>query len=102
MYLSIIGMKVIFGRIKVKMFFLKRTGFIAALEFFFEYIFPRCVDNKSFKKEYLISLFDFSDVALITNKEIKGSDGKSARKMIMDNLKEGLRAETPKENEYEY
>ena len=82
--------------------FFKAAGFIAALEFFFEYIFPRCVDNKSFKKEYLISLFDFSDVALITNKEIKGSDGKSARKMIMDNLKEGLRAETPKENEYEY
>lgn len=47
--------------------FFKAAGFIAALEFFFEYIFPRCVDNKSFKKEYLISLFDFSDVALITN-----------------------------------
>ncbi len=82
--------------------FLKAAGFVAALEFFFEYVFPKCVENKSFKKEYITSLFDFSEVTLITNKEIKGSDGKSARKMIVDNLKEGLRSEAPKENEYEY
>ena len=50
----------------------------------------------------MISLFDFSDVTLITSSEIKGSDGKSARKMIIDNLKEGLKTEAPEENEYEY
>lgn len=82
--------------------FLKAAGFVAALEFFFEYVFAKCVEKKSFKLEYLISLFDFSEVTLITNSEIKGSDGKTARKMIMDNLKEGLRTEAPKENEYEY
>ena len=82
--------------------FLKAAGFIAALEFFFEYVFPKCVEKKSFKLDYLISLFDFSEVTLITNGEIKGSDGKTARKMIMDNLKEGLKTEAPEENEYEY
>lgn len=82
--------------------FFKAAGFIAALEFFFEYIFPKCVEKKSFKLEYLISLFDFSEVTLITNTDIKGTDGKSARKMIIDNLKEGLRTEAPEESEYEY
>jgi len=82
--------------------FLKAAGFIAALEFFFEYVFPKSVEKKSFKLDYLISLFDFSEVTLITNGEIKGSDGKTARKMIMDNLKEGLKTEAPEENEYEY
>ena len=82
--------------------FFKAAGFIAALEFFFEYIFPKCIEQKSFKLDYLILLFDFSDVTLITSSEIKGSDGKSARKMIIDNLKEGLKTEAPEENEYEY
>ena len=82
--------------------FFKAAGFIAALEFFFEYIFPKCVEKKSFKLDYLISLFDFAEVTLITNTEIKGTDGKSARKMIIDNLKEGLKTEAPEENEYEY
>lgn len=82
--------------------FFKAAGFIAALEFFFEYIFPKCVEKKSFKLGYLISLFDFAEVTLITNTEIKGTDGKSARKMIIDNLKEGLKTEAPEENEYEY
>ena len=82
--------------------FLKAAGFVAALEFFFEYVFPRCVEKKSFKLDYLISLFDFSEVDLITNGEVKGADGKSARKMIVDNLKEGLKTEAPEENEYEY
>ena len=82
--------------------FFKASGFIAAIEFFFEYIFPKCVEKKSFKLEYLISLFDFAETTLITNNDIKGSDGKSARKMIIDNLKEGLITEAPQEDEYEY
>lgn len=82
--------------------FFKAAGFVAALEFFFEYIFSKCVEKKSFKMDYLISLFDFSEVSLITNSEIKGTDGKSARKMIMDNLKDGLKTEAPRESDYEY
>ncbi len=82
--------------------FFKASGFIAALEFFFEYVFPKCVEKKSFKLDYLISLFDFEETTLITSNDIKGSDGKTARKIIMDNLKQGLKTETPQENEYEY
>ena len=82
--------------------FFKAAGFIAALEFFFEYVFIKCVEKKSFKLDYLISLFDFSESELITSNEIKGTDGKSARNMIINNLKEGLKADAPEEGEYKY
>ncbi len=82
--------------------FFKAAGFTAAMEFFFEYVFAKCVDKRSFKLDYLISLFDFSDVDLITINEIKGTDGKTARKMIVENLKEGLKKDIPQENDYEY
>lgn len=81
--------------------FFKSSGFVAAIEFFFEHIFPKCVQKKSFKKETMISLFDFSEVQLITNNDIKGSDGKSARKVIIENLKDGLKMEAPSEDEYD-
>ena len=41
-------------------------------------------------------------MSFITNSEIKGTDGKSARKMIVDNLKDGLKTEAPRESDYEY
>ena len=82
--------------------FMKAAGFVAALEFFFEYIFQRCVDKKNFKTEFLVDMFDFSNVSLIESNDIKGSDGKTARKMIIENLKEGLKIETPSEGDYEY
>ena len=81
--------------------FFKASGFIAMTEFFFDYIFDKCVEKKNFKPEYMISLFDFSDVSLIKNDDIKNSDGKSARKLITDDLREGLRRETPQEDEYD-
>ena len=82
--------------------FFKASGFSAALEFFFETVFVYCVQKKSFKREYIISLFDFSDVSLITATDIKGSDGKTAKKEIMDNLRKGFKVDTPKEDEYEF
>ncbi len=81
--------------------FFKASGFVAMTEFFFDYIFDKCVERKNFKKEYMISLFDFSEVSLIKNDDIKNSDGKSARKLITDDLREGLKRETPQEDEYD-
>lgn len=81
--------------------FFKASGFVAAMDFFFEYLFEKCVQKKSFKQEVMKSFFDFSDIQLIKNDDIKGSDGKTARKLIVDNLKEGLKLEAPKEDEYD-
>ena len=82
--------------------FFKAAGFIAAIESFFEHVFPKCVSRKRFELSYLISLFDFSESSPITSNEIKGTDGKSARSMIINNLKDGLKSDAPRENEYVY
>ena len=72
------------------------------MDFFFDNIFAKCVDKKNFKTEYIISLFDFSDVNLITYNDIKGSDGKTARKTISEQLKRAMVSCAPQEEEYEY
>lgn len=82
--------------------FYKAAGFVAAIEFFFEYVFFKCIEKRSFKEEFIISLFDFSADSLITSLDIKGTDGKSARSTIISYLKNGLIKDYPKENEYEY
>lgn len=82
--------------------FFKASGFTAAVEFFFDSVFPKCVDKKNFKKEYIISLFDFRNYSLITYNDIKGSDGKTARKLISENLKRAMIVSAPQEDEYEY
>lgn len=82
--------------------FFKASGFTAAVDFFFDNIFAKCVDKKNFKTEYIISLFDFSDVNLITYNDIKGSDGKTARKTISEQLKRAMVSCAPQEEEYEY
>ena len=51
----------------------------------------------------LLDRFDYRvEEKLIESNDIKGSDGKTARKMIIENLKEGLKIETPSEGDYEY
>ena len=82
--------------------FFKASGFTAAVDFFFDNVFSKCVDKKNFKKEYIISLFDFLSNSLITYNDIKGSDGKTARKLISENLKRAMITCAPLEDEYEY
>lgn len=48
----------------------KAAGFIGAIDFFFEYVLEKCVALRSFKQEVIIKMFDFSEVDLITPKDI--------------------------------
>lgn len=82
--------------------FFKASGFTAAVDFFFDNVFSKCVDKKNFKKDFIISLFDFSSNSLITYNDVKGSDGKTARKLISENLKHAMVTGAPQEEEYEY
>lgn len=82
--------------------FYKASGFVAAVDFFFEYVFIKCVEKKSFKYDYIKSLFDFSNCGIIRNEDIRGTDGKTARKMIEDTLRNGLITVAPSEEEYEF
>ena len=81
--------------------FFKAAGYIGAIEFFFSYVFPKCVTLKSFKQETIVGMFDFKDVELITPKSIESTDGRTARKRVMDNLKDAFISDVPGESEYD-
>ena len=82
--------------------FYKAAGFIGAIEFFMENVLPKCVAQRSFKQEVIVKMFDFSDIELITPKNIETTDGRTARKRVIDNLKEAFNSETPGESDYDF
>ena len=81
--------------------FFKAAGYIGSIEFFFSYVFPKCVTLKSFKQETIVGMFDFKDVELITPKSIESTDGRTARKRVMDNLKDAFISDVPGESDYD-
>lgn len=81
--------------------FFKAAGFIGAIEFFMEYVLPKCVAAKSFKEEKIVQLFDFELVELITPKDIETTDGRTARKRVIDNLKDAFLSDIPGESDYD-
>lgn len=81
--------------------FYKAAGFIGAIEFFFEYVLPKCVAQKSFKQEVIVNMFDFTEIELITPKNIETTDGRTARKRVMENLKEAFKSDIPGESDYD-
>ncbi len=82
--------------------FYKAAGFIGAINFFMENVLPKCVAQRSFKQEIISKMFDFSDVELITPKDIETTDGRTARKRVSDNLKEAFISDIPGEADYDF
>lgn len=82
--------------------FYKAAGFIGAIEFFMENVLPKCVAKRSFKQEVIVKMFDFSDIELITPKNIEATDGRTARRRVIDNLKEAFISDIPGENDYDF
>ena len=82
--------------------FYKAAGFIGAIEFFMESVLPKCVAQRSFKQEVIAKMFDFSDVELITPKHIETTDGRTARKRVIENLKEAFISDIPGEDDYDF
>jgi len=81
--------------------FFKAAGFIGAINFFMDYVLPKCVEKRSFKEETISQLFDFDGVELITPADIVSTDGRTARIRVVENLKEAFITNTPGEEEYE-
>ena len=46
-------------------------------------------------------MFDFKDVELIIPKSIESTDGRTARKRVIDNLKDAFISDVPGESEYD-
>lgn len=82
--------------------FFKAAGFIGAIDFFFEYVLEKCVALRSFKQEVIIKMFDFSEVDLITPKDIVATDGRTARKRVVENLRDAFISDLPGESDYDF
>lgn len=82
--------------------FFKAAGFIGAVDFFFEDVIEKCVTLRSFKEETIIKMFDFSEVELITPKDIVATDGRTARKRVVENLREAFISDLPGESDYDF
>lgn len=86
---------------KIKNPFLQNAGFYGAIEFLTTSLIPKCSTKKSFSVETMKSFLQLDQNDLLLQKDIKGSDGKTARKKIVDFLETSIKNSIPEQEEYE-
>lgn len=82
--------------------FLKAAGFNGAIDFFIESLLGKCADRRSFAIQTMKDLIALDREGLLTWEELKGKDGKTARKAIKDLLGSNLVSSLPHHNEYQF
>ena len=82
--------------------FLRAAGFNGAIDFFIESLIKRCAQNGSFSIAEMKDALGLDREGLITWDDLKGKDGKTARKMIRDLLESNLLNSLPHHNEYKF
>lgn len=82
--------------------FLRAAGFNGAIDFFIESLIKRCAQNGSFSISDMKEAIGLDREGLITWDDLKGKDGKTARKMIRDLLESNLLNSLPHHNEYKF
>lgn len=82
--------------------FLRAAGFNGAIDFFIESLIKRCAQNGSFSISDMKDAIGLDREGLITWDDLKGKDGKTARKMIRDLLESNLLNSLPSHNEYKF
>lgn len=82
--------------------FLKAAGFNGAIDFFTESLVKRCAENGSFSIPTMKSFIGLDREGLVTWDDLKGKDGKTARKVIKDLLESNLLNSLPSHDEYKF
>lgn len=82
--------------------FLKAAGFNGAVDFFIEVLLKHCVDKRSFSVQTMKKFIGLDADGLITWDELRGKDGKTARKMIRTLLESNSINALPDHDEYEF
>ncbi|WP_455825022.1 DGQHR domain-containing protein [Pseudomonas graminis] len=82
--------------------FLRAAGFNGAIDFFIESLIKRCAEKGSFSITYMKDSIALDREGLITWDDLKGKDGKTARKMIRDLLESNLLNSLPSHDEYKF
>ncbi|MFT0182921.1 DGQHR domain-containing protein [Pseudomonas benzopyrenica] len=82
--------------------FLKAAGFNGAIDFFIESLVKRCAESGSFSIPTMKGFIGLDKEGLVTWDDLKGKDGKTARKRIKDLLESNLLNSLPDHDEYKF
>ncbi|MFG0593625.1 DGQHR domain-containing protein [Delftia sp. WSY_9] len=82
--------------------FIRAAGFNGALDFFVDSLIKRCAEHGSFSVSTMKNFIGLEKEGLITWEDLKGKDGKTARKSIKDLLESNLLNSLPDHSEYEF
>lgn len=87
---------------KAKNPFLKAAGFNGAVDYLTGTLMLKCAEKKSFSVPMMKKVIDLSYDNLLTWDEMKGLDGKTARKKVKEYLESSLINSLPNHDEYEF
>lgn len=82
--------------------FLKAAGFNGAVDFFVEVLIKHCAEKRSFSVATMKHFIGLDQSGLITWDDLRGKDGKTARKAIKSLLESNSLNELPDHDEYEF
>jgi DGQHR domain-containing protein len=82
--------------------FIRAAGFNGAVDFLVESLIKRCAEKGSFSVRTMRGLIALDKEGLITWDDLKGKDGKTARKSIKDLLESNLLNSLPDHDSYEF
>lgn len=82
--------------------FIRAAGFNGAVDFFVESLIMRCAEKSSFSVLSMKKLIALDKEGIIGWDELKGKDGKTARKLIKDLLESNMLNSLPDHSDYEF
>lgn len=82
--------------------FLKAAGFNGAVDFLVEVLIKHCAEKRSFSIPTMKTFIGLDQSGLVTWDELKGRDGKTARKAIKNLLESNSLNSLPDNDEYEF
>ncbi len=82
--------------------FFRSAGFVGAIEYLTSRLLMKCAEKKSFTVNTFKTLLNLDKSQLLVHEDIKGLDGKTARKKIRDHLETNLLEDLPPEEDYEF
>jgi len=87
---------------KTKNPFLKAAGFNGAVDYLTSTLMLKCAEKKSFSVITIKNILSLSCEDLLTWEDMKGFDGKTARKKVKEYLESSLINSLPSHSEYEF
>ncbi|MBJ9958174.1 DGQHR domain-containing protein [Acinetobacter courvalinii] len=83
--------------------FLKASGFNGSIDFLLETLIGKCAERKSFTVKTIMEIIDLDKNDLLIVEDLKGLDGKTARKKVKESLeRSSLQSVLDEDHNYEF